>query len=79
MITKEFFYYLNHTINSIFWALFLQGVTLVALAILIFLFPEALVILSVIFFLWIGLMFILLALKIWAAKRRYHKFWELMK
>ena len=77
MMTKEFFHYLNRTINSIFWALFLQGVTLIALAVLIFFFPEALVILAVVFFLWIGLVFVLLALKIWAAKRRYHKFWKL--
>ncbi|MGB0756935.1 MAG: hypothetical protein ACPGO5_00595 [Patescibacteria group bacterium] len=79
MLSKEFFHYLNRTINSIFWALFLQGVTLVALAVLIFFFPQALVILAVVFFLWIGIMFILLALKIYAAKKRYHKYWKLME
>jgi len=78
-MTKEFFHYLNRTINSIFWALFLQGITLVALAVLIFFFPEALVILAMVFFLWIGLIFILLALKIWVAKRRYHNFWKFLE
>ncbi len=76
MITKEFFHYLNRSINAIFWALLLQGVTLVALAVLIFFFPTALIVLAVVFFIWIGLIFILLALKIWLAKRKYQKYWE---
>lgn len=76
MLTKEFLHYLNRTINAIFWALLLQGITLIALAVLIFFFPTALIILAVIFFIWIGLVFVLLALKIWSAKRKYHKYWE---
>lgn len=76
MLSKEFFHYLDRTIDSVFWALFLQGITLIALAVLIFFFPDALIILAVVFFLWIGLLFVLLASKIWLAKRRYQKYWK---
>ncbi len=61
MITRDFIHHLNKTIDAIFWGLFLQGVTLFVLAILIFVFPQSLVILAVLFFLWLAFIFLFLA------------------
>ncbi len=76
MITKDFFHHLTKTIDSVFWGLFLQGVTLLVLAILIFIFPDALTILAVLFFLWLAFISLFLAFKVWISKRKYHKYWE---
>jgi len=76
MVTKEFFHHLTKTIDSVFWGLFLQGITLFVLAILIFVYPKALVLLAVLFFLWLAFVSLFLSFRIWQSKRRYHKYWE---
>ena len=76
MFSKEFFEHLNHTVDMIFWSLLLQGITFFVLAVLIFIFPKALIILAVLFFLWLAFLFILLAFRVWQSKRKYHKYWQ---
>lgn len=76
MITKEFFNHLTKTIDAVFWGLFLQGITLFLLAVLIFIFPKALVILAVVFFLWLAFISLLMAYRVWSSKKKYHKYWQ---
>lgn len=76
MFSRDFFTHLTKTLDSVFWGLFWQGVTLFVLAVLIFVFPRSLVILAVLFFLWLSFISLFLAWRIFSSKRKYHKYWE---
>jgi len=75
-MTKEFFNHLTKTIDAVFWGLFLQGLTLFLLAILIFIFPKALVMLAVLFFLWLSFISLFLSYRVWSYKKKYRKYWQ---
>jgi uncharacterized membrane protein HdeD (DUF308 family) len=63
-----------HELSSVWWMYLLQGLSLIALGVLVFINPDILTALAAAFFIWVGLVLLMLAFRVWRFKHRYDSF-----